>query len=205
MAASLGFDHVQRHHRIHLDGHVVAGDHVLRRNFQHLLPQRDAHHLVDRPENENDAGALGRSQNAAQPEDDAALVLAQNLDGVQQVENDDGAHYDQNRNYGTVGHGNFLSLTQQGLYSSAVIADVHLWRAAGSTRSSNCSCPVTRSAAPLATGRARHGLPDLALHQHMALRDRGPPSRLPGSPPSRPRRCAPSFFARAPPAAPETR
>ncbi len=69
--------------------HVVARDHVLRRNFQHLLPQRDPNHLVERPENKNDTRPLGRRQRASQPEDHSALILAQNLDGIQQIKNND--------------------------------------------------------------------------------------------------------------------
>ena len=75
--------YVERHYRVHFDGHVVAGDHVLRRNLQHLLAKRNAHHLVKRPENKNDARSLRRSQHSAQAEDDPALILSKNLDGIQ--------------------------------------------------------------------------------------------------------------------------
>ena len=52
--------------------------------------RRDAHNLVNRPEHKDDARALGLRQRAAQPEDHAAFVFAQNLDGIQKVENDNG-------------------------------------------------------------------------------------------------------------------
>ena len=42
-----------------------------------------------RREDQDDARALRLGQNAAQAKDDAALVLAQNLDGGQQINDDD--------------------------------------------------------------------------------------------------------------------
>jgi hypothetical protein len=54
----VGIDHAQKNDRVHFQRDVVAGDDVLRRNFQRFLPQRDPHHAVDGAENQNDAGAL---------------------------------------------------------------------------------------------------------------------------------------------------
>jgi hypothetical protein len=91
----VGVDHVERDHGVHLEGDVVAGDHVLRGNLQHLLAQRDAHHLVEGPEDQMMPGPFGRRAGRGPGEDDAALVLAEDLDGVEQVEDDDG---DENQN-----------------------------------------------------------------------------------------------------------
>src|SRR5208337_4043724 len=105
----VGIHHVQRYHRVHLQGDVVAGDDVLGRNLEHLLAQREAHHLVDGPENQDDARPLWRSQNAAQTENHSALILLQDLDGVEQVEDNDG-DYDQHGNrHITYRHWTFLS------------------------------------------------------------------------------------------------
>ena len=63
-------------------------DDVLRRDFQRIDAQRNAHDAVDGREDQDDARPFGLVQQAAQAEDHAALVLAQNLDGAQQVQND---------------------------------------------------------------------------------------------------------------------
>ena len=52
-------DHAKIHHRIHLDGDIVARDHVLRRHLQRIDPQRNAHHLIDRREHQNHARPFG--------------------------------------------------------------------------------------------------------------------------------------------------
>ena len=119
-------------------------------------------------------GPFGRSQNAAQPEDHAALVLAKNLDGVEQIENDDG---DKNQRW----NGQIRTLTFRFPHSARIVlrssnfsaiyaADSGVApRASGATCSSICSWPTTRRLAPLGTGVAGHRAPDLALHQHMPL------------------------------------
>ena len=73
-----------------LEGHVVTGDDVLRGDFHRLLAEGDANHLVERAEDEDDAGAGGVVSDAAEAEDDATFVLLQNFDGVDKVKNDDG-------------------------------------------------------------------------------------------------------------------
>ena len=101
-------------------------------------------------------GPFGTRQRAAQAEDDCALVVAQNLDGVEQIENDDG-NQDKQRNR-QFGHG--LSSLSSGLYSCGAQTSCYtpcgcrgaLGASAGSTRSRYCSCPTTRSGAPAATG-----------------------------------------------------
>jgi hypothetical protein len=76
-------------HRVHFHGDVVARDHVLRRHFESIDAQRNAHDAVDGREDQDDARSFGLIQQAAQAEDDAALVLAQNLDGGDQVQHHD--------------------------------------------------------------------------------------------------------------------
>ncbi len=85
----IGAQHFPVHHRIHFQGDVVAGDDVLRRDFQRLLAQVHAHHAVQRGEDQDNARAFRIFQEAAQAEDHAALVLAQDLDGIDDVQADD--------------------------------------------------------------------------------------------------------------------
>ncbi len=77
--------------RVHLHRHVVARDDVLRRHVHDDRAQADAHHPVDRREDQDDAGPLRLRQQLAEAEDDAALVLVQDLDRAEQVEHDDDA------------------------------------------------------------------------------------------------------------------
>src|SRR6202011_6007001 len=76
----------------HFQRDVVARDDVLRRTLERFLPKRNAHHAIDWAENQNYARALGRAHQAAEAEDHAALIFGQDLDGTQQVndEDDDG-------------------------------------------------------------------------------------------------------------------
>ena len=73
-------------HRVDLDRHVVARDHVLRRHVEDDRPQADPHHAVDRREDEDDAGPFRLRQQFAEPEDDAAFVLGQDLDRSDEVD-----------------------------------------------------------------------------------------------------------------------
>ena len=82
-------DHAQKNDRVDFQRDVVAGDDVLRRNFERFLPQRNAHHAVDRAEDQNYARALGVPLQAPEPEDDAALIFSEDLDGTQQVNDED--------------------------------------------------------------------------------------------------------------------
>ncbi len=84
----VGIDHAQKNDRVHFERDVVARDDVLRRNLQRFLPQRNPHHAVDGGEDQNHSRTLGRDQ-ASQPEDDAALIFGQDLDGTQQVNDED--------------------------------------------------------------------------------------------------------------------
>ena len=86
----VGVDHIERNHSVHLDGDVVAGNHVLSWNLEHVLSQRDANHRLHRPEDKDDAWPVWRWRNATQGEDHTALVLAENLDAVEHVENENG-------------------------------------------------------------------------------------------------------------------
>ena len=85
----VGIDHAQKNDRVHFQGDVVASDDVLRRNFERFLPQRNTHHAVDRTEDQNYAWTFCRAHQAAETEDDAALVFGQDLDGTQQIDDED--------------------------------------------------------------------------------------------------------------------
>jgi hypothetical protein len=82
---------------VDLEGDVVAGDDVLRGDLHGLLAQADADDLVEGAEDEDDAGALGGLADAAEAEDDGALVLLEDLDGVDDVERENGEN-DEQRN-----------------------------------------------------------------------------------------------------------
>ncbi len=66
-----------------VDAHrdVVLRDHLLRRDVERHRPQVDLHHPVDERDEEEEARALRLGEQPAEPEDDAALVLARDLDG----------------------------------------------------------------------------------------------------------------------------
>ena len=83
-------------------------------NFENFLAQGDANHLIERPEDQSDAGAFGNGQCAAKTKDHGAFVFAKDLDGVEEVEHDDGDN-NQNRN-GQIGsrHGPFLLFGSSG-------------------------------------------------------------------------------------------
>src|SRR5262249_33178176 len=91
-----GINHTQKDDRIHLQRDVVTSDDVLWRDFERFLAQRDAHDAVDGREDQNDPGTLRTRQQTSEAEDHTAFVLSQNLDGTQEIENDDDAcHYGQ--------------------------------------------------------------------------------------------------------------
>src|SRR5438105_2008415 len=73
-------DHAKEDDGVDLQRDVVARDDVLRRNFERFLPQRDAHHAVDRREDEEDARTLRVAKETPEAEDDAALVFRKDLD-----------------------------------------------------------------------------------------------------------------------------
>ena len=71
-------------------GHVVAGDHLLRRDVERHRPQVDPDHPVDDRDQQDQAGPLLGDQ-AAEPEDHAALVLAQDPDrGAEEDQQEEG-------------------------------------------------------------------------------------------------------------------
>src|ERR1035441_1399293 len=92
-------DDAQRNDGVDLEGDVVAGNDVLRRDFHGLLAKADADDGVDRAEDEDDAGTRGIVANATETEDHGALVLFEDLDGVEEVEQDDGSS-DKERHHG---------------------------------------------------------------------------------------------------------
>ena len=93
-----GIDHAHDDDGVDLQCDVVACDDVLRGDLHRLLAQADADNLVDGAEDQDDAGAGGVVTDAAQAEDDGAFVLLEDLDGVEDVKQDDG-------NGNEVGHG----------------------------------------------------------------------------------------------------
>src|SRR5579872_430303 len=85
----IGAHHTPVNYGIHFERDVVTGDDVLWRDFQGLLPQIDSHDPVHRSKNENDAWPLGVGQQAAQAKDHAAFIFAKNLDGTEEIQNND--------------------------------------------------------------------------------------------------------------------
>ena len=84
--------------RVHAHRDVVLGDDLLRRHVQRDRPQVDLDHPVDDRDQQEDARALRLRQQAAEAEDDAALVLARDLDRRRQEQDDedcDGRNDDQ--------------------------------------------------------------------------------------------------------------
>ena len=67
--------------RVHPHGDVVLRDHLLRGHVQGDRAQVDLHHPVDDRDQQEEARPLRLRQQAAEPEDDAALVLARDLHG----------------------------------------------------------------------------------------------------------------------------
>ncbi len=84
-----GIDDAEHDDGVDLERDIVAGDDVLRRNFHGLLTQRDADDLVYRPEDEDDSGTGGGLLDAAETEDHGTLVLLEDVDGADQIEDDD--------------------------------------------------------------------------------------------------------------------
>ena len=90
-------DDPQKDDGVDLQGDVVASDDVLRRDFERFLAERDAHHAVHRHEDQDYARTLRRSQQAPEAEDHATLIFRKDLDGTQEVNDEDD---DGNRDYG---------------------------------------------------------------------------------------------------------
>ncbi|MOA27403.1 hypothetical protein D3C78_1482800 [compost metagenome] len=75
----LRIEHAEIQHRVDLDRHVVAGDHVLRRHVQHHGAQIDPDHLLDHRNQQDQAGTLDLPE-APELEHHPALVLAQDAE-----------------------------------------------------------------------------------------------------------------------------
>jgi hypothetical protein len=90
---SLGIDDTEVDDRADLDGDIVPGDHILARNLVDDDTEIDADHLLDERYEQHEARSLGAGI-AAEREDDAALVLAQDPDrrteDKQDEDDDDG-------------------------------------------------------------------------------------------------------------------
>jgi hypothetical protein len=71
-------DDVEIEHRIDLHRHVVARDHILGRDLDHLDAQIDAHHLLEERNQKNEARSPDALE-AAEGKDDGPLILTQNL------------------------------------------------------------------------------------------------------------------------------
>ena len=85
-----GVHHAPIDHGVDLQRDVIAGDDVLRGDFESLLAQIDADHLLHGRKDKDEAGTFGILLQAAKGEDYAALILAQNLDAIDEIqENDD--------------------------------------------------------------------------------------------------------------------
>ena len=75
----VGIDDAEVDDGVDAGGDVVARDDVLRRHVERHRAQRDAHHAVDRGDEQDEPRALG-VDHPAEPEDHRALVLAQHAD-----------------------------------------------------------------------------------------------------------------------------
>src|SRR4051812_28578462 len=93
-------DNAQEDHSVHLQRDVIARDYVLRRNFERFLLERDAHDAIDRSENQDEPRSLGFGKDPTEAEDHATLVLRQDLNGIEDVNDEDG---DWNKKYGSHG------------------------------------------------------------------------------------------------------
>ena len=71
--------HAKIDHRADFHRDIVPGDHILGGDIHDDCPQVDANHLLNARDDDDQAGPLDLPETAKQ-EDDAALVLAQNLD-----------------------------------------------------------------------------------------------------------------------------
>ena len=81
--------HAEEHHGVHLHRHVVARDDVLGRHVEDDRAQADPHDAIDGREDQHDARSFRLGQQFPEPEDDAAFVLAKNLDRAEDVEQHD--------------------------------------------------------------------------------------------------------------------
>ena len=87
--ASFGVDDPEVRDRVHAHRHVVLGDDLLRRDVERDRAQVDPHHPVDDRNQEEEAGPLRLGQQPAEPEDDAPLVLARDLDRRDQEQDEE--------------------------------------------------------------------------------------------------------------------
>src|SRR5205807_5114507 len=69
-----GIDDAECNDSVDLQRDIVTSDDVLRRDFHRFLPERNANHLVERAEDEDNTRTLG-GRSAPEPEDDATFIL----------------------------------------------------------------------------------------------------------------------------------
>src|ERR1700728_5085436 len=119
------FDHAQEDHGVNLQSDVVAGDDVLRKDFEGFLAQRNANNPVDRREYQNDAVPFGRGQQPTQAKDYAAFIFSQYFDGTEKVDNDndDQDSKKSKRQFHKCLHDRSAEHSYGGLYSSEKKAD----------------------------------------------------------------------------------
>src|SRR6266478_4306631 len=82
----VGIDHAQEDHGVHFERDVVARNDVLGWNLKRFLAKGNAHDAVDGRKYQNHAGTFGLLEQVAEPEDDAALILGEDLDRTQHVD-----------------------------------------------------------------------------------------------------------------------
>ena len=87
--AAFGVDDPEVRDGVHAHRHVVLRDHLLRRDVQRDRAQVDLDHPVDDRDQQEEARPLRLGEQAAEPEDDAALVLARDLDRREEEEDDE--------------------------------------------------------------------------------------------------------------------
>jgi len=74
---------------VHPCGHVVLGDHLLRRHVQRHRAQIDLDHPVDNGDQQKETRALRHGQKTAKAEDHPPLVLPRDFDRGKEEEQDD--------------------------------------------------------------------------------------------------------------------
>ena len=88
VTAACGIDDAEVGHRGHPHRHVVLGDDLLRRDRERHRAQVDLDHAVEERDEQDEPRPLGSREQAAEPEDHPALVLAQ--DANRRADDQDG-------------------------------------------------------------------------------------------------------------------
>jgi hypothetical protein len=91
-----GRDYPEEDNRVHVHGDVVTSDHFLRGHVERHGPQVHFDHLIDDGDDEEEPRPFGPLE-PSEPKDHDSLILAHDLDRVEQEEHDDGQHDDERR------------------------------------------------------------------------------------------------------------